>query len=107
MVSKCRVAERWSARLVGLLGTVELADGEGLWLAPCASVHTWGMRIAIACAFVDGQGRVLRVVDPLPPWRAVACKGAAAVLETCAGGLRSVQVGEVLVQCPVSDEAAS
>ncbi len=96
VVPRCHVAERWSARFVGLLGTTDLTAGEGLWLAPCASVHTWGMRIAIACAFVDEAGRVLRVVDPLPPWRAVACRGAAAVLETGADGMRDVQVGDLL-----------
>lgn len=96
LVSRCHVAERWSARLVGLLGTADLNADEGLWLAPCASVHTWGMRIAIACVFVDDQGHVLRVVDPLPPWRVVSCRGAAAVLETAADGMRDVQVGDLL-----------
>ncbi len=96
LVARCHVAEGPWARLVGLLGTTELAQDEGLWLASCASVHTWGMRMTIACAFVDGQGRVVRVVDPLPPWRVASCAGASSVLETGAGGLRDVRVGDVL-----------
>ena len=96
IVSRCHVAERWWARFVGLLGTADLAADEGLWIAPCGSVHTWGMRVTIGCAFVDAHGRVLRVVDPLPPWRVAACRGAAAVLETRAGGLRAITVGDTL-----------
>lgn len=98
VLARCHVADGWFSRLVGLLGTADLATDEGLWIAPCASVHTWGMRIAIACAFLDAQGRVLRVVDPLPRWRAASFRGAAVVLEAHAGALRTVRVGEVLRQ---------
>lgn len=101
VVARCHVADRWLARLVGLLGTANLGDGEGLWLAPCSSVHTWGMRIPIVCVFLDGEGRVLRVVDALPPWRAAAVRGAVAVLEARVGGLNAVRVGEVLRREPV------
>lgn len=100
VLERCHVADGWLSRLVGLLGTPDLAVDEGLWIAPCASVHTWGMRIAIACAFLDAHGRVLRVVDPLPTRRAASCRGAAVVLEARAGALRAVRVGEVLRQAP-------
>jgi uncharacterized membrane protein (UPF0127 family) len=100
VLARCHVADGWRSRLVGLLGTTDLAVDEGLWIAPCASVHTWGMRIAIACAFLDAHGRVLRVVDPLPKWRAASFRGAAVVLEAGAGALGTLRVGEVLRQVP-------
>lgn len=100
VLARCHVAGGWFSRLVGLLGTADLAVDEGLWIAPCASVHTWGMRIAIACAFLDANGQVLRVVDPLPARRAAAFRGAAIVLEARAGALRTVRVGDVLRQEP-------
>ncbi len=100
VLERCHVADRWFSRLVGLLGTADLAAGEGLWIAPCASVHTWGMRVAIACVFLDAQGRVLRVVDPLPPRRAASFRGAAVVVETRPGALQTVTVGETLRQAP-------
>lgn len=96
LVVTCHVADRWFARLVGLLGTADLRQDEGLWITPCRSVHTWGMRRAIACAFVDGDFRVLRVVDPLPPRRSASARGARAVLEVPAGVLAAVQVGDLL-----------
>jgi uncharacterized membrane protein (UPF0127 family) len=58
------------------------------------------MRIAIACAFLDTHGRVLRVVDPLPTWRAASFRGAAVVLEARAGALLTVRVGELVRQAP-------
>jgi len=100
VVARCHVADGPLARLVGLLGTPDLADVEGLWLERCGSVHTAGMRIPIACAFLDGSGRVLRVVDRLPPWRAARAKGAVSVVETRAGGMRGVAVGDRLVRRP-------
>ena len=52
-------ADRWWRRAVGLLGRSSLDDDEGLLLAPCASVHTLGMRFAIDVAFLDRDGRVV------------------------------------------------
>jgi hypothetical protein len=98
VVARCHVADRPLARLVGLLGTPDLADDEGLWLEPCSSVHTWGMRIPITCAFLDADGRVLRVVDPLPAWRHAAVRGARAVVEVPAGRFARLAVGTTLTR---------
>jgi uncharacterized membrane protein (UPF0127 family) len=98
VVARCHVADRPLARLVGLLGTPDLAHDEGLWLEPCSSVHTAGMRIPIGCAFLDADGRVLRVVDPLPPWRHATVRGARTVVETRVGRLAGVVVGTSLTR---------
>ena len=101
LAARCYRATSAMARLVGLLGTPDLAEDEALWLEPCASVHTWGMRIPIACAFLDRDGQVLRVVDPLPPWRVAApARGqrARAAVECRAGSLTGLPVGERLLR---------
>ena len=41
----------------------------------------WFMRFAIDAAFLDPDGRVLRIAEHLRPWRLAACKGAKAVVE--------------------------
>jgi uncharacterized membrane protein (UPF0127 family) len=102
VVQRCSVADGWVGRFVGLLATPDLGPEEGLWLAPCASVHTWGMRIPLAVAFLDRDGRVRRIVDPLPPWRFAASRGAAAVLEAPAGAFADLFVGQLLQQVPMS-----
>jgi len=98
-----RVARAASARdrLVGLLDRTRLEPGEGLWLNPCGSVHTWGLRFPIDVLFLDAGGRVLALRSPLPPWRvALAPRGTHSVLEVAAGAARSVRVGERLTLTP-------
>jgi uncharacterized membrane protein (UPF0127 family) len=78
-------AQTFFARLGGLLTRARLREGEALYLAPCASVHTMFMRYPIDVAFLDAKGRVLKVVPHLKPWRVAGCFGAAAALELRAG----------------------
>lgn len=75
------LADRWWRRAIGLLATTQLARPSGLWLAPCASIHTFGMRLTIDIVFVGRDGVVLKVVPRLRPWRMAGCRGAHAVLE--------------------------
>lgn len=56
-------------RARGLLGRAGLAPGEALWLAPCRSIHTVGMRFAIDVVFLDCHSRVVHVAADLAPWR--------------------------------------
>lgn len=53
----------------------------GLWLGPCAAVHTFGMRYAIDVIFLDHRGHVIRCVPALPPWRWAVCMRAVSVVE--------------------------
>jgi uncharacterized membrane protein (UPF0127 family) len=43
------------------------------------------MRFALDVDFLDGEGRVVRRVEGVPPRRVVRCRGAVAVLERRAG----------------------
>jgi uncharacterized membrane protein (UPF0127 family) len=68
-------------------------------LRPAASVHTAFMRFPIDVVFVDGAGRVLDIAHSVRPWRAVACRGAKAVVELAAGecSRRDLETGDELV----------
>jgi protein-S-isoprenylcysteine O-methyltransferase Ste14/uncharacterized membrane protein (UPF0127 family) len=88
VAERLRSAHTHWTRLRGLLGRGPLAPGEGLWLWPCRQVHTFGLRTAIDVAFLDDAGRVLHVVEALPPWRVSPhVADAASVLELPAGTL--------------------
>ena len=102
LAPRCHLVARPLPRLVGLLGTPDLRREEALWIDRCAAVHTAFLRAPIGVAFVDGDGRVLRVLDPLPRGRAAACRGARAVVECRAGVLRAagVRPGCVLRRAP-------
>lgn len=96
LVVRCHRAASSLARLVGLLGTPDLAPDEGLWLEPCSSLHTFALRARIGCAFLDDRGRVVRVVDPLPRWRVAAARGACVAVEAPAGRLAGLRPGDAL-----------
>ncbi len=82
---RCVVADGALVRMRGLLGRSSLPREEGILLRPASSVHTWFMRFPIDVVFLDRDLAVLRVVPRLGPWRAVARRRAAAVLELAAG----------------------
>jgi uncharacterized membrane protein (UPF0127 family) len=93
LAARCYRASTVASRMVGLLATPDLAPDEALWLEPCASVHALGLRVRIGCAFLDRDGAVLRVVDPLPKGRVAATRGARAVVECRAGALAGLDAG--------------
>ena len=66
---RVRTAQTFLSRLVGLLGTATIAEGEGLWIVPCRSVHTLGMRYPIDVAFLDARGVVVGILEGFPPNR--------------------------------------
>lgn len=82
---RVRVAHTWSSRAVGLLATRQLEDPCGLWLRPCNAVHMFFMRYPIDVVYLASDGRILKVVRKLDPWRMSACVQAASVLELRAG----------------------
>ncbi len=99
IAARCHLGASPWARLVGLLGTPDLAQDEALWLPRCGSVHAIGLRAPIGCALLDAGGRVLRVVDPLPRGRVARTPGARAVVECRAGVLAAaVRPGDALVR---------
>jgi len=85
---KVAVADSWWRRLRGLLARPRMQNGEGLLLLECGSVHTVGMGHPIDVAFLDVEGRVVRSIAFLGPWR-VGLGGTEAVhaLELPAGRL--------------------
>jgi hypothetical protein len=53
----------------GLLGRDALEPGEGLWIVGILGVHTFGMRFPIDVAYLDGDLRVLHVIEGMKPGR--------------------------------------
>lgn len=56
-------------RMKGLLGRDALPDGDALVIRPCTSIHTFFMRFPIDVLFLDRDGRVLRAIPAMKPWR--------------------------------------
>jgi hypothetical protein len=54
---------------------------EVLWLKPCSSVHTLGMRVALSLLFLDSQYQVIHIVPTARANRVFVCRQASSVLE--------------------------
>jgi uncharacterized membrane protein (UPF0127 family) len=82
------IADTRASRRRGLLGRDGLEADAALILTPCCSIHTAFMRFAIDVVFVARDGRVLRILRDLPPWRMAMAVRASSVVELAAGSLR-------------------
>jgi uncharacterized membrane protein (UPF0127 family) len=83
---RCRLADRFVSRFLGLMGRSSLPAGEGVLFVPGGSIHTFFMRFPLDAAFVSRDGVVLRVSAGVRPWRlARAPRGTRFVLELAEG----------------------
>jgi uncharacterized membrane protein (UPF0127 family) len=96
------VAATRATRRRGLLGRETLGATEGLLLSPCKAVHTVGMRFPIDVIFIDRDGRAVRIVPALAPWRIAMSARAKAVIELAAGqaAASDIRVGDMLYLAP-------
>jgi len=86
VASQAEKAETHWARLMGLMGRRSLPEGGALLITPCSSVQTSFMRFAIDIVFLDRDGKVVKVVPALKPYRvALGGRGARSALELPAG----------------------
>ena len=81
---RAKVARTFPERARGLIGTKELAPGEGLLIEKCNAIHTFFMSFPIDVYFLDGENRLIKAVKMVRPWSFLVWGGwrAAQVLET-------------------------
>ena len=101
IASDVNLALTRAERRKGLLGRDSLDPAAALVISPCSSIHTMFMRFPIDVIFVDRDGRAVRIVKDLAPWR-IAVARAHAVIEFPAGSLgkRDIKVGDELYLIP-------
>jgi uncharacterized membrane protein (UPF0127 family) len=81
------VADTSEKRRTGLLKHERLDPGQGLWIVPCESVHSFFMKFAIDLVYLDRNKKVLKVRHRMVPWRLSACLTAHSILELPAGAV--------------------
>jgi len=104
LAARLEVADSGPKRNKGLLGRDGLAPGEGLWIVPCESVHTFFMRFPIDLVYLDRKNIVRKARSAVGPWRLSACFSAHSVLELPAGTIRDTQTqsGDLLEFSPAT-----
>jgi uncharacterized membrane protein (UPF0127 family) len=92
------VADTSTKRRTGLLKHTGLEPGEGLWIVPCESVHSFFMKFTIDVLYLDRKHRVKKIRPEMTPWRMSACLTAHSVLELPAGTIAGTgtQAGDQL-----------
>lgn len=69
VIAEVEMAVTARTRARGLLGRTSLAPGRALWLAPCRSIHTIGMRFPIDVVYLDRDSRVVAIRERVVPLR--------------------------------------
>jgi uncharacterized membrane protein (UPF0127 family) len=91
LAHRVEVADHGATRRKGLLGRDSLPTGQGLWIVPCESVHTFGMRFPIDLVYLDRKKKVKKIRSGVPPWRLSACLSAHSVVELASGTVQMTQ----------------
>jgi hypothetical protein len=82
---RVHVTGSWAERRDGLSGLPVLPVACGLWIAPCRSIHTIGMRFALDLVWLDADLQVLCIDACVVPRRQCTRLRAGSVVETVAG----------------------
>ena len=86
---RCCLADRFFARLKGLLGKEFMPEGDGLLIVPCSSVHTIGMKISIDIVFLSSDLQVLHIIEDTRPGKVCPLvRGSSLVLELPDGRIK-------------------
>jgi uncharacterized membrane protein (UPF0127 family) len=93
LADRADIADTSAKRRTGLLKHTGLKPGEGLWIAPCEGVHTFGMKFPIDVLFLSKKKQVLKARPDMVKGRIAFSLRAYSVLELPAGTL--AQTGTV------------
>jgi uncharacterized membrane protein (UPF0127 family) len=63
------IADTFLTSLKGLLGKRKLRNDEGLWVIPSQGIHTIGLLFPIDLVYLDGNRKVIHLVEHLRPFR--------------------------------------
>ena len=87
LADRADIAGTSALRRRGLLKHTSLEPGEGLWIAPCESVHTFGMKFPIDVVFLNKKKKILKIRHTMVKSRIAFSLRAYSVLELPAGTL--------------------
>jgi uncharacterized membrane protein (UPF0127 family) len=98
LADSAQSADTSAQRRTGLLKHTQLEPGDGLWIVPCESVHSFFMKFTIDVLYLDRKHRVKKLRREMAPWRVSACLTAHSVLELPAGTITrtGTQAGDQL-----------
>jgi uncharacterized membrane protein (UPF0127 family) len=85
LTDRADIADTSKTRRTGLLKHAGLAEGEGLWIVPCESVHTFAMNFPIDVIFISKKRKVVKIRPNMVKSRIALSFRAHSVLELPVG----------------------
>ena len=71
LVDQLELADSFFTRAKGLLGKKDLPSNQGLWIKPCRDIHTFFMRFAIDCIFLNNKMQIIRIAADVTPFKLI------------------------------------
>jgi len=100
VADRVSVADSFWARFRGLMLSPQPAEGEGLLIKPCNSIHMMFMLYPIDAIFVDAGNKIKALYESLPPWRGLSGwhRDVSSVIELRSGTINKtgVRIDDVL-----------
>ncbi len=99
IVDNFEIATTFWQRGRGLLGRKNLDENQALWIKPTNNIHTFFMRFAIDCIFVNRKLEIVKIRSCVPPFRVVGPYWKSqSVIEAASGFAKkkNLQVGDQL-----------
>ncbi|MCP3668885.1 MAG: DUF192 domain-containing protein [Gammaproteobacteria bacterium] len=84
--------ESITERTKGLLGKQELLENDGIWITPCNSIHTLGMKYALDIIYINRKGVIKKTVSQMRPRRVSLCLGAHGTIELKSGTIDRIGI---------------
>jgi len=110
IADRVEIATSLWARGKGVMGRRNLPVGFGLVIKPCNSIHTFAVFTALDVLFVGRDGRILKLLSPIRPWRVGPIVWRSAwVAELPPGTVvaTGTQVGDVVALLAQEDDSAA
>src|SRR5437763_15675592 len=89
LADRAGIANTSTTRNRGLLKHTGLEPGEGLWIVPTQSVHSFGMKFTIDVLYLNKKKQVLKLRPQMVKSRISLCLMAHSVVELPAGTIQS------------------
>ena len=84
-------------RMRGLLGR-SLGEVQGLWIIPCNTIHTIGMKYPLDLVYLNKRNEIVKLVEDVDAWRFSGTLTAHSVVEFAAGFIQKhkLSLGDTL-----------
>lgn len=101
VIKNVTIAKSLRERILGLMFKKNMNADAALMIDPCNSIHTCFMRFSLDVIFLNGDGRVVRKIENMSPWRITRIYfSAVKVIEMKAGTMpKDIAVGDRLQLC--------